>query len=58
MLEAEIMIIVICERLAKGDNLTKILENKLGQCQSHTPISSAFWVQKEFGLKSVGSKKF
>ena len=58
MLEAEIMIIVICERLAKGDNLTKILENKLDQRQSHTPISSAFWVQKEFGLKSVGSKKF
>ena len=38
----EIMIIVICERLAKGDNLTKILENKLDQRQSHTPISIPF----------------
>ena len=31
--------------------------NKLGQRQSQTPISSAFWVQKDFGLKSVGSQK-
>ena len=45
----EIMIIVICERLAKGDNLTKILENKLDQRQSHTPISIPFLSKKISG---------
>ena len=33
--------------------------NKLGQRQSQTLFSSAFWVQKDFGLKKVsGPKKF
>ena len=37
--------------------------NKLGQCQSQIPFSSAFWVQKDleykklFGQKNVSSKK-
>ena len=30
--------------------------NKLGQCQTQTPISSKFCVQTNFGLKSVGSQ--
>ena len=43
--------------------LPNMKRNKLGQRQSQTPISSAFWVQKDFGLKKVlgpknlGSKK-
>ena len=32
-------------------------KNKLGQHQSQTPISSAFWVQKDFGLKKCWVKK-
>ena len=31
----------------------KILYNKLGQRQNKTPISSAFWIQKDFRLKKV-----
>ena len=34
-------------------------KKKLGQRQSQTPISSAFWVLKDFGLKKVlGPKRF
>ena len=37
----------------EGQNY-KNMENKLGQRQSQTPFSSAFWVQKDQGSK----KKF
>ena len=43
----------------------KIKKNKFGQCQSQTPLSSAFWVQKDIGSKKIlglnktfGSKNF
>ena len=35
----------------------KTVENKLGQHHSQTPLSSAFWVQKDFGLKKYWVKK-
>ena len=31
-------------------------KNKLGQCQSQTQFSSAFWVQQLWGKKNVWSK--
>ena len=31
--------------------------NKLGQCQSQTPFSSAFWVQKHFSSKTKAVSK-
>ena len=38
---------------------TKKKENKLGQRQSQTPFSSAFWVQTDFWSKKVlDPKKF
>ena len=33
------------------------IKNKLGQRQSQTSISSAFWVQKDFGLKKCSVQK-
>ena len=50
-------------RLPEIYTLIKIKHGKLGQRQSQTPISSAFWVQKDFGFKKCwvqkkfGSKK-
>ena len=39
--------------------LKKNIKNKLGQRQSQTPFSSAFWVQKDFELtEGSGPKKF
>ena len=38
--------------------IKKFSSNKLGQRQSQTPFSSAFWVQKDFEPKNFGSKIF
>ena len=36
-----------------GGGDKKIKDNKLGQRQSQTPFSSAFWIQKDFKSKKV-----
>ena len=36
-----------------GIEKCKKMEYKLGQCQSQTPFSSEFWVQKEFGFQKI-----
>ena len=38
-------------------NRCKYIGNKLDQRQSQTPISSAFWVKEDFGLKKLLGQK-